>query len=210
MEKSTSNKESSSQESGSPSKPAPEPAGKSRFGPLLIGIGIAVAVVLFVLLLLSSDGEDSGSSDTVSAEAAAPAVQIVSESELLGAMEGVGYPVYWAGPRLGVRYEVSRPEEGRAFVRYLPKGEEAESENPFLTVASYQQPDALASIREQGQKKGAVLVRIVGGGAAYTKDPQATSAYLAFPGVETQVEVYDPKPGKALDLIRSGAIVPVS
>lgn len=166
--------------------------------------------VILILLLSGGDDDDSGSSDTVSTEAAAPAVQVVAESELLGAMEGVGYPVYWAGPRLGVKYEVSRPEEGRAFVRYLPKGEEAESAKPFLTVGSYQQPDALAGIRELGQKQGAILVRIAGGGAGYSQGPKATSAYLAFPGVETQVEVYDPKPGKALDLIRSGAIVPVS
>lgn len=192
-------------------KPTPKNESPSKLGtPLLIGIGIAVAAVLFVLLLLSSDGEDSGSTDTVSTEAAAAAVQVVTESELLGAMEGVGYPVYWAGPRLGVKYEVSRPEEGRAFVRYLPKGEKAESAKPFLTVGSYQQPDALASIRELGQKQGAVLVDVAGGGAGYSKGPEATSAYLAFPGVETQIEVYDPKPGKALDLIRSGAIVPVS
>jgi hypothetical protein len=175
-------------------------------------IAIGLAVVGFVLILLLSSGDDdSGSDETEATQASAPAaVQVVSESELLGAMEGAGYPIYWAGPRLGVKYEVSRPEEGRTFVRYLPKGEEAESAKPFLTVGSYRKPDALKSIQELGQKPGAVLVRIVGGGAAYTKTPQATSAYLAFPGVETQVEVYDPKPGKALDLIRSGAIVPVS
>jgi hypothetical protein len=210
VDKSAPKNESASEENGSSSKSAPKPAGKTgQLGPLhFIAIGLAVVGVLLILLL-SGGEDDSGSDDTVSAKVAAPAVQVVSESELLGAMEGVGYPVYWAGPRLGVRYEVSRPEDGRTFVRYLPKGEEAESDKPFLTVASYQQPEALASIRELGQKPGAVLVRIVGGGAAYTKTPQATSAYLAFPGVETQIEVYDPKPGKALDLIRSGAIVPV-
>lgn len=193
MEKSTSKKES------------------RQLGPLHF-IAIGLAVVGFVLILLLSSGDDdSGSDETETTQAAAPAaVQVVPESGLLGAMEGAGYPVYWAGPRLGVKYEVSRPEEGRTFVRYLPKGEKAESAKPFLTVGSYRKADALKSIRELGQKPGAVLVRIVGGGAGYTKAPQATSAYLAFPGVETQVEVYDPKPGKALDLIRSGAIVPVS
>jgi hypothetical protein len=193
-------------------KSASKKESSSRLGtPHFVAIGLAILGVLILFLLLSGGGDDdSGSNDTTSAEVTAPAVQVVSESELLGAMEGVGYPVYWAGPRLGVKYEVSRPEEGRTFVRYLPKGEKAESAKPFLTVGSYQQPDALASIRDLGQKQGAVLVKIVGGGAAYTKSPKATSAYLAFPGVETQVEVYDPKPGKALDLIRSGAIVPVS
>lgn len=196
MEKSTSKKESS-----------------SKIGtPHYVALGLAVAGVLLLFLLLSSDGDDdSGSNETEATQAAAPAaVQVVSEPELLGAMEGAGYPVYWAGPRLGVEYEVSRPEDGRTFVRYLPKGEKAESAKPFLTVGSYRKPDALKSIRELGQKPEAVLIRIVGGGSAYTKTPKATSAYLAFPGVETQVEVYDPKPGKALDLIRSGAIVPVS
>jgi hypothetical protein len=196
VEKSTSKKESS-----------------SKIGtPHYVALGLAVAGVLLLWLLLSSGEDDSGSSsESETTQAAAPAaVQVVSESELLGAMEGAGYPIYWAGPRLGVKYEVSRPEEGRTFVRYLPKGEEAESAKPFLTVGSYKKPDALKSIRELGQKPGAVLVNIAGGGAGYSKGPKATSAYLAFPGVETQVEVYDPKPGKALDLIRSGAIVPVS
>lgn len=189
-------------------KSASKKASSSRIGTRhYAALGLAVVGVLLLWLLLSSGDDGSGGTETT--QAAAPAVQVVSESDLLEAMEGVGYPIYWAGPRLGVKYEVSRPEEGRTFVRYLPKGEEAESSSPFLTVGSYQKPNALASIRELGQDAGAVLVRIVGGGAAYAKGPLATSAYLAFPGVETQVEVYDPKPGKALDLIRSGAIVPV-
>ncbi len=123
-------------------------------------------------------------------------------------MKGVGYPVYWAGPRLGVGYEVSR-HPGRTFVRYLPKGEEAETKKPFLTVGSYEDKNALAGIRESGQKQGAILVKIGGGGTAYAESINATSAYMAFPGVSTQIEVFDPKAGEALRLIRSGAIVPV-
>lgn len=200
MEKSTSKKGAS-----------PKPADKKnpRLGTHhYVALGLAVLGALLLWLLLSSGEDDSAPSDTETTQAA-PAVQVVSESELLGAMEGAGYPVYWAGPRLGVEYEVSRPEEGRAFVRYLPEGEEAGSAQPFLTVGSYRQPDALASIRELGQEPGAILIRVAGGGAGYADGAGATSAYLAFPGVETQVEVYDPKPGRALSLIRSGAIVPI-
>lgn len=218
MEKSGSKKESPAEkdspekESSKPSsKSSAAPSGKSsRLGPPhYVAIGLAVVGVLILWLLLSGGDDDSGSSETGSEQGGTPAVQVVAESELLEAMEGVGYPVYWAGPRVGVEYEVSRPEEGQAFVRYLPKGEEAESEEAFLTVGSYQQPDALASIRELGQKPGAILVETAGGGSAYADGPDATSAYLAFPGVETQVEVYDPQPGQALSLIRSGAIVPI-
>lgn len=170
-------------------------------------IAVALVAALVVWLLVKDD--DSGSEPESSAAPAA-AVQVVPESELLEALKGVGYPVYWAGPRLGVEYEVSRVEEGRTYVRYLPEGEEAESEQPFLTVGSYQQPGALAQIRDLGQKPGAILVEIAGGGVAYAAGPEATNAYMAFPGVGTQVEVFDPQAGKALRLIRSGAVVPVS
>ena len=184
----------------------PEGAGGSERVRATAVIAVALAVGLLVWLLLIK-GDDS-SSEPESAQSS-PQAQVVSESELLTALEGVGYPVYWAGPRAEIEYEVSRPEEGRTFIRYLPEGEEPETEQPFLTVGSYQQPDALARIQELGQKPGAVLVKVAGEGAAYSESPDATNAYLAFPGVDTQVEVFDPRGGEALRLIRSGAIVPV-
>jgi hypothetical protein len=171
-------------------------------------VAVALAVALLVWLLLIK-GDDSGSEPEGSAPAAG-AIEVVSESDLLATLKGVGFPVYWAGPRSGVEYEVSRPEEGRAYVRYLPEGEEAGTDEPFLTVGSYQQPDALASIRKLAQKPGAILMQIPAGGIAYAEAPGATSAYMAFPGLDIQIEVFDPRAGKALELIRSGAIVPVS
>ena len=39
--------------------------------------------------------------------------------------------------------------------------------------------------------------------------PCVTSVHVAYPGVDYQVEVYDPKAGAALELIDSGGIVPV-
>lgn len=171
---------------------------------------IHVAIFLAAIAAAALFASCGGGSDTTPTEATtgSESVTVVPESGLLKAMKGVGYPVYWAGPRLGVEYEVSRQED-RVFVRYLPKGEEPESERKFLTVGSYRDSKALAGIRESGQKQGAILVQIKGGGTAYAEGTEATSAYMAFPGVDTQVEVFDPKAGEALRLIRSGAIVPV-
>jgi hypothetical protein len=171
-------------------------------------LGVALVIGLLVWLLLIKGGDDSSKS-TPEPAATEKTVEVVAESGLLGALKGVGYPIYWAGPRVEVDYEVSRLPEGRTYVRYLPKGEEAGTNKPFLTVGSYEQPDALASIRELGQKPGAILVKTAGGGLAYAQGPKATSAYLAFPGVDTQIEVFDPQAGSALSLVRSGAIVPV-
>jgi hypothetical protein len=167
----------------------------------------AAVLAAAAVVLLASCGGDSSTTPT-EATTSSNAVTVVPESGLLKAMKGVGFPVYWAGPRLGVEYEVSRQED-RAFVRYLPNGEEPESERKLLTVGSYKDSKALAGIRESGQKPGVILVQIDGGGTAYAEGVDATSAYMAFPGVNTQVEVFDPKPGEALRLIRSGAIVPV-
>ena len=172
-------------------------------------LAVALAVALLVwLLFIKGDGDD-GSKTATAPETSGRSVSLVAEPDLLEALEGVGYPVYWAGPRLGVQYEVLRLPEGRTYVRYLPEGEEVESKSPFLTVGSYEQSGALKSIRNLGGKPGAILVSIPGGGSAYAEGTDATSAYMAFPGVDTQIEVFDPQGGKALRLIRSGAIVPV-
>ncbi len=190
-----------------PKKGEPETPRRPRASAV---VAVALAAGLLVWLLFIKGGGDDPSPSPEATAPAAQEVAVVPESALLVAMKGAGYPVYWAGPRVGVRYEVSRLEEGRTYVRYLPKGVEAGSERQFLTVGSYEQEDAIDSIRELGQKPGAILTQIAGGGTAYAESPQATSAYLAFPGVNTQIEVFDPQGGEAMRLIRSGAIVPVS
>jgi hypothetical protein len=177
-----------------------------------IAAGVTAVIVVVLLVVLLGGGGDSSTTATISTQSSTAnekQVSVVSDSELLGSLKGVGYPVYWAGPRLGVKYEVQRLPEGRTYIRYLPKGEEAESEKQFLTVGSYEQANALADLRKLGQNPGAILISIPGGGSAYAEGPDSTSAYLAFPEIDTQVEVFDPQGGNALHLIRSGAIVPV-
>lgn len=173
----------------------------------VLAVALVVALLVWLLFLKGDGGDDS--KPTASPETTGRSVSLVPEAGLLEALEGVGYPVYWAGPRLGVEYEVLRLPEGRTYVRYLTKGEEVESKRPFLTVGSYEQAGALKSIRNLGRKPGAILVSVPGGGSAYAEETDSTSAYMAFPDVDTQIEVFDPQGGKALRLIRSGAIVPV-
>ena len=36
-----------------------------------------------------------------------------------------------------------------------------------------------------------------------------TSVYLAYPGQDTQIELFDPEPGRALQQARAGAVVPL-
>src|SRR4051794_10317661 len=93
-------------------------AGAGRIRPTA-AIAVAIAVGLLVWLLLIKGGDDS-TPDGNQTSSQPQAVSVVSESELFGALKGAGYPIYWAGPRVEVEYEVSRPSQDRTFIRYLP------------------------------------------------------------------------------------------
>jgi hypothetical protein len=164
-------------------------------------IGIAVALLVWLLFIRGDDDDDSGGG------AAGPAiektVEVVSASALPEAVAPAGYPVYWVGPRPDVDYEVTLITDGRTFVRYLPKGEEAETETPYLTVGSYLQQDA-SGVLEQ---LSGTTESVEGGGRALKQGEDGV--YVAFPDVDVQIEVYDPQAGRALELVRSGAVAQV-
>ena len=57
--------------------------------------------------------------------------------------------------------------------------------------------------------RGTVRIKVPGGGiAAYAKQ-HATNVYVAYPGQSVQIEVYDPSPNAALQLVKRGRISPV-
>lgn len=174
-------------------------------------VALAVAVVAVALigwLVLRDD--DSGSPHSLAEQqGGGKTFEVVGASGLLQALAGVGYPVYWAGLRPDVEYEVTRFEDGRTFVRYLPEGEEPGTKHPYLTVGSYARPNAVSSVKALWMGAGGSQLRLPGGGVGFAEGADATSVYLAFPGVGTQIEVYEPDPGHALQLVRSGVIAPV-
>jgi hypothetical protein len=117
--------------------------------------------------------------------------------------------VYWAGPRVGATYELTRSPDGRVYVRYLTGGAKVGSPLPdFLTVGTYVVPDAPAAVRAAAGQPGAVTVNVPGGLGFYNR-ARPTSVYFAFPGSNVQVETYDPSASAALRLVETGAITPV-
>ncbi|MFN0153599.1 MAG: hypothetical protein ACKVUT_04405 [Gaiella sp.] len=119
-------------------------------------------------------------------------------------------PIYWAGPRAMTTYEVTRIAGGRTFVRYLPRGAEPGDPDPkYLTVATYPEPDAMASIKAASSREGAATLELPGGGLAVYDAARPTSVFVAFPDTPFQIEVYSPKPAEARALVRRGRIVPI-
>jgi len=179
---------------------SPPQVGGLRLSALLV-VAISVAVLVWLLFIRGADEDQSGPGAAAGGPAVKKTVQVVSASALPEAVAPAGYPVYWLGPRPNVDYEVTLITDGRTYVRYLPKGEDAETETPYLTVGSYLQQDALRVL----EQLAGTTESITGGGRALKQGDDGV--YVAFPGIDTQIEVYDPRPGRALELVRSGAVV---
>jgi hypothetical protein len=108
----------------------------------------------------------------------------------------VRHPVYWIGPRPHTTYEVTQTTDGRIYVRYLPKGQPAGTDFPYLTVGTYPVKNALGTTRAQAAAAGSVRIPAAKGALAFFAKARPTNVYEAFPGVDYQIEVYDPwKPG---------------
>lgn len=167
---------------------------------------LALLVAFGVWMLVRGSDDESAAPPT-----AEPGVRIADLAELLAVAAAAGGPVYWAGPRPGLRYELSQTASGRIFVRYLPPGVEAGDPSPgYLTVGTYPAEDALEATRRLGEEDGAVTRELPGGGIAVYNESTPTSVYLAFPGVERQVEVYDPSAKAARQVAYSGAVTPLT
>ncbi len=163
---------------------------------------VGVAAILLVVWLTSGD---DGSPESNSGQA-----EIVGADDLRDAAEDRDLPIYWAGERQGTELELSEPDENRTYVRYLTDGAEAGDAKPdYLTVGTYAAEDPVADLRRQGKEPEGVLGTAPGGATVYFNRAQPLSIYVAFPEVDAQVEVYDPRFRQALQLVNSGQIVPV-
>jgi hypothetical protein len=171
----------------------------------VIVVALAVGFVVWLLFIRGDDSEDAGGSSPVVEKR----VDVVPAADVLDVLAGVGYPVYWVGERPNVRYEVTRISDGRAYVRYLPEGVGGGSDQPFLTVGSYRKEDALGVIEELAEKPGAERFELDDGGLGVSPREAATSVYLAYPGVDVQVEVFHPDTSEVRELVESGAVAPV-
>ncbi len=168
-------------------------------------IAVLLAAALALALTVGCGGSDSDSSKQASGGAA----EIVSTDSLRQTAAEGTTPIYWAGEQEGAELELSRPDKNRTYVRYLTGDAEAGDERAnFLTVSTYAQPNAAASLRRQAKRSEGALSRGPGGATVYY-GRGSRSIYLAYPGSPVEVEVFDPIFKRALSLVESGQIVAV-
>jgi len=177
----------------------------------LLVLAIFLTAVIAVWIVNGSGGEDEEASTE------APAPRIVTPEELSEAASASPIPVYWAGERPGSELELSETgadaegaEATRAYVRYLTGGAKVGDPQPaYLAIGTYELPAAFAALQANAKRTGAKLRKAPRGFRAWQDPASPTSVYLAKPGEDFQIEVYDPDPKEALKTALSPELQPV-
>jgi hypothetical protein len=118
--------------------------------------------------------------------------------------------IYWLGPLRGHTLELTRAPGGRVYLRYLPSGVVPGSPGAFLTVGTYPVAHAFQTTMAASKATGAVAVPLPSGAVAFYAKTRPTNVYVAFPGVNEQVEVYDTSAQVVHQLVAAGKLTPVS
>jgi hypothetical protein len=190
-----------------PNAPAPDTrAGATellRQPRIRLGAILAVAIVAGFVAWAVLGSLSSNSSTSV--EPVAPVG--LSASGLATLAAAAGQPIYWAGPKQGYLYELTRAANGNVFIRYLPPGVNVGAkEGAYLVIATYPYKNPLQALKNL---KDAKKFDIPGGGIALVDTRTPKSVHVAYPDIDYQVEVYDSSPARSLEVARSGDVRPV-
>jgi hypothetical protein len=145
------------------------------------------------------------SSGRVTAVEQSGAPALVSLQQLTARAGTAGHPVYWVGAQPATEYELTQTG-GRTYVRYLPSGQKAGTKAAFLTIGSYPLAGAFDVTRGLASAPTSVRVYVRHGGVGFYARSRPTNVYVAFPGQNAQIEVYDPSAARARQVVSSGQL----
>ncbi|MDQ2967260.1 MAG: hypothetical protein M3R37_02945 [Actinomycetota bacterium] len=184
-------------------------AGERALPRLRVGAIVALALAAaFVAWLVTRPGPDIKPVAQIAPVRGAP--RLVSAARLRALAATLGHPLYWAGGRAGMRYELTEAGGSRTYIRYLPASVKAgDTRARFLAIGTYAEHDALTQTQAAGARPGAVRLELGGGGIAVYDPKRPTSVYFAYPASNVQVEVYDPSARIARLLILTRQVVPI-
>ena len=123
---------------------------------------LAIGAGLGAWAIVGSRDSDSPSSEPSAATTPATTTATVkpiapvglSAQGLRTLTSSIPEPVYWAGPKPGYLYELTRTSAGKIFIRYLPSGTPVGTKKAtYLIVATYPFQDALKAITDLPGKR---------------------------------------------------------
>lgn len=161
---------------------------------------VAILIALVAGLIIWLVARDNGGASKSAAAA-------VSAQQLATLAASVHHPVFWLGTKANTTYELVRSSNGAIYIRYLPPGVAVGAAGEYLTVATYPFPGAYAAIQAVSQQPGITPIKLQNGGAAETSVSDSTNVHAAYPGVDYQAEVFDPRAGAAARFVRRGRLI---
>jgi hypothetical protein len=174
------------------------------FSIALLAMGVAAAAAVVAVLALRSHP---------ARQAVVPerGPALVTQAQLARLAASVGHPVYWAGPKQGFSYELTRLADGRIYIRYLQQGVAAGDPRPsFLVIGTYPRAGSYADLSRAARRTGAISLPLAKDGLVVINAARSTSVYFAYRHVDYQVEVYSPSADTARRLVLGGSITPIS
>jgi hypothetical protein len=171
----------------------------------VVAVALAIGLVVWLVAIRGGGGSSSKakSSATIAPTAASP-------DRLRSLAKDVGHPIYWIGPAANTTYELTKTPSGRIYVRYLTNGVTVGSKSPSYTfIGTYPFPDAYKALQGLAKESTDKSFSAPADGLAVYAKNVPTNIYLAYPGSNVQIEVYDPSPSHARSLIREGRVAPV-
>ena len=178
---------------------APKPLKSTRFR-VVAAIVVAVAIA-FVVWLVARPGDSKPTSSSGTHPVAA------SASDLTSMAGSLKHQLYWVGQKSGFTYELTKGKSGNVWVRYLPSGTQlGDTRANFLTVGTYPEKNAFENVQAATKRKGAVAVTTPNGGAAVQYTQRPSSIFVSYPGTNLLIEVFDPSPQTARNVVSSGAL----
>jgi len=193
-----------------------EPGAKGRDLGIRIGavIALAAAVAFVAWLVVRNNDSSSQSADTTSAPTSTAAIRPVvigATAQSLRTLAAIGdRPIYWLGPRARTKYELTQTSDGKVYIRYLPPGVKVgDRAGEYPLVGTYPVQNGYQRVQAAGREPGAHMFAVRGGGLAVVNDAAPTNVYVAYPGQDQQIEVFDPNPTRARRLVATGAVRPI-
>jgi hypothetical protein len=178
---------------------APKPLQSTRVR-VVAAIVVAVAIA-FVVWLVARPGD---SKSTSSASTHPVAASVSNLGSVAGSLK---HQLYWVGQKSGFTYELTKGKSGNVWVRYLPSGTQlGDTRANFLTVGTYPEKNAFQNVQAATKRKGAVAVTTPNGGAAVQYTERPSSIFVSYPGTNLLIEVFDPSPQAARNVVSSGAL----
>lgn len=175
---------------------------KEKHGKYFFPITVLVTAVLTALLVLGLTQQISPTlSDRTTLAAQTSGGVCLTESELKSIISENNIQAYWTGPLKDATYSLNSSTAGQVFIRYVPKGEECDDVRPnFRVIATYEEVDAFATTESAGTTADGVSLLNTDGSIVYFNKNVPTNVYVAYPGINYQIEIYDPDPKEAVSL----------